>query len=204
MEKDSFITIEGMAEGIYKEKGSKFMGFAWPVVSEEEIKDRMDYLRKKYHDARHHCYAWRLGAEGTHFRYSDDGEPTGTGGPPILGQIRSRKLTNVLTVVVRYFGGTLLGAGGLMRAYKAAASDTLDHGKIVKQFIQNTYSISFGYKKMSVVMKILNDLKLEPFNQEFEMNCRLKTRVRAGLSNKFEKLFLPYDDIKVDVMGKKH
>ena len=128
---DIYKTIRDPSTGIYKEKGSKFLAFAYPVGTEETIRDRMEELHKQYHDARHHCYAWRLGAGMERLRIHDGGEPSGSAGNPIFGQIRSRELTNILVVVVRYFGGTLLGTGGLIHAYRSAASEALDRSHII-------------------------------------------------------------------------
>ena len=158
--KDTFHTIRESAEGIYKEKGSKFMAFAFPVRSEEEIKERMEILKKEYHDARHHCYAWRLGAEMEQFRSNDDGEPSGSAGPPILGQIRSKNLTNILVVVVRYFGGTLLGVGGLIQAYKSAAADALEHADIVLEKVYSRWEVQFGYPRMNDIMRLVKEYDL--------------------------------------------
>ncbi|HYW95669.1 MAG TPA: YigZ family protein, partial [Bacteroidales bacterium] len=143
MKADNYLTIKQRGEGLYKEKGSKFIGFALPVESEDHIKGELESIRKNFHDARHHCYAWRLGPDMELYRANDDGEPGNSAGKPILGQIESRKLTNVLVVVVRYFGGTLLGVGGLINAYRTAASEALDRSVIVKKYVYQGYAIRF-------------------------------------------------------------
>ena len=134
-------------------------------------------LRKQYHDARHHCYAWRLGAEKTHYRVNDDGEPSGSAGKPIFGQIQSRDLSDVLVVVVRYFGGTLLGVGGLIRAYRSAASDALDHNSIIERKVYDRMRVEFGYDRMNSVMKLIKDFKLDFEDQLFDLDCTLSLKV---------------------------
>ena len=142
---DTFLTIAAESQGIYKDKGSKFMAFAYPVNSEEAVKEKVDFLRKKYFDARHHCYAYRLGANGERYRVHDDGEPANSAGKPILGQLTARGVSNVLVVVVRYFGGTLLGVGGLIQAYKHAAADALANAEIVADALTVTCQLTFAY-----------------------------------------------------------
>jgi len=170
---DLYKTIETPAEGIYKEKGSKFLAFAYPVSHEESIKEQLAILRKKFHDARHYCYAWRLGPEKTHYRVNDDGEPSGSAGKPIYGQIISRDLTDLLVVVVRYFGGTKLGVGGLISAYRSAASDALDHSRIIECQVYDRLKLEFGYEQMNSVMRIIKDKRLEYEDQVFDMDCSL-------------------------------
>ena len=173
MMKDTYLTIQEPAQGIYKEKGSKFMAFAYPAGSEDDIKANLDILKRQYHDARHHCYAWRLGAEMKRFRSNDDGEPSGSAGPPILGQIRSKDLTNILLVVVRYFGGTLLGVGGLIQAYKSAAADALEHATIVQEKVMSRWELNFGYPQLNTVMKLVKEYNLNLDEQQFDLDCRM-------------------------------
>ena len=170
---DLYRTIQSPAEGSYKEKGSKFLAFAYPVGHEESIKEYLALLRKKYHDARHFCYAWRLEPEKTHYRVNDDGEPSGTAGKPIYGQIVTRDLTDLLVVVVRYFGGTLLGVSGLISAYRSAASDALEHSKIIERKVFDTLKLEFGYEQMNSVMKVIKDKQLDFEDQVFDMDCSL-------------------------------
>lgn len=184
METDEFLTIANPSEGIYKEKGSKFLAFAFPVESEEQAKQHLDELRNQYHDARHHCYAYLIGPEMDTRRMNDDGEPSSTAGKPIFGQIRSHNLTNILIVVVRYFGGTLLGTSGLIRAYKSAAGDTLSNAKIIKKTIQSFYQIRFDYSLMSSVEKILHDLDIRPCEKTFEADCTYKVGIRKNMEQK--------------------
>ncbi len=168
---ESFKTIVSPAEGIYKEKGSRFLSFAIPVKDVEEIKDIIKDYRKRFYDARHICYAYMLGAERLDFRANDDGEPSGTAGRPILGQINSRELTNVLVIVVRYFGGILLGTGGLVVAYREAASDALNESEIIEKAVEEIIQIRFDYLKMNEVMKIIKDSETQIINQKFDNEC---------------------------------
>ncbi|MCK4920887.1 MAG: YigZ family protein [Bacteroidales bacterium] len=195
---DSFKTISSPSEGLFKDKGSKFLAFAYPVSNEEEIGQILNSMRKEFHDARHHCYAWMLGEEKEHFRVNDDGEPSNSAGKPILGQIQSKDLSNILIVVVRYFGGTLLGIGGLMQAYKTAAKEALESAKIIKKYIHKIYLVQFKYEEMNSVMKVLKDLRLEHFDQVFELNCSLKVRVKRSVHEKFEKSFELNENIKIE------
>ncbi len=174
---DSYRTIEKPSKGIYKEKSSRFFAFAYPVETEGEIKDILIKLRKKYHDARHHCYAYNLGTNNDRYRANDDGEPSGTAGRPILGQIHSAELTNILIVVIRYFGGTLLGTSGLIRAYRTAASEAIIAGNIIDRTIKKWYKIYFEYPQMNDVMKLLKERNLKPENQNFEEHCEMDVAV---------------------------
>lgn len=172
--KDSYQTLALASESLFKEKGSKFIGLALRVESEEEVKEKLEEIKKQYYDARHHCYAYILGTEGEVFRANDDGEPHHSAGDPILGQIKSRELTNTLVVVVRYFGGTKLGVSGLINAYKTAAHDALRKNKVIALEITDTVLFKFAYPEMNDVMKLVNDFNLKILNQEFEMDCMLK------------------------------
>lgn len=174
---DSYLTIAKTSEGLYKEKGSKFHAFAIPVGSEEEIKGQMEALRKTYYDARHHCYAYTYGTEGEHYRANDDGEPGHSAGDPILGQIRSRELTNTLVVVIRYFGGTKLGVSGLINAYKTAAAEALDTNQIVKKAITAKLSFTFPYEETNAVMKLVKDFDLTITSQGYKAECTLEAKV---------------------------
>jgi uncharacterized YigZ family protein len=176
-----FLTISRRSEGIYKEKGSKFLSFAIPVSDAEEVKAIVGAFRKEYYDARHVCYAYVLGAEREVFRANDDGEPSGTAGRPILGQIHSANLTNVLIIVVRYFGGILLGTGGLITAYKSAAADAIAHNEIVEQAVMIPLEIEFDYLAMNEVMSLLKDTGTTVAEQQFDTICRLKLFVRKAV-----------------------
>jgi uncharacterized YigZ family protein len=179
---DTYRTISAPSEGLYKEKGSKFLAFAFPVTPVEEVKAHLDELRKKYFDARHHCYAYILGPSKESYRLNDDGEPSGTGGRPIHGQLLSADLTNTLIVVVRYFGGILLGASGLANAYKAAARDAIANASIKECTIDISYRLHFEYPLMNDVMRILKEQNLTPRNQVFLLDCQLDVSVRQSQS----------------------
>lgn len=174
---NSYRTIQRPAQGIYKEKGSKFLAFAYPVLSEPEVKEHLELLRKEYFDARHHCFAWMLGADKRQFRAFDDGEPNHSAGDPILGQIRSNGLTNILVVVVRYFGGVKLGVGGLISAYRAAAEDALKNVSIVEVEVTEEVEILFLYDVTSDVMRIIKELSLKISKQHFDSSCSVKVTV---------------------------
>ncbi len=179
---DTYHTIVAPAEGLYKEKGSKFLAFAFPVHSTDEVKQHLERLRKEYFDARHHCYAYILGPTKEAYRVNDDGEPSGTGGRPIHGQLLSADLTDTLIVVVRYFGGILLGASGLANAYKTAARDAISNATIIEKTIDVTYHLHFEYALMNDVMRLLKELGVQPRNQEFNLDCRLDISVRQSQS----------------------
>lgn len=182
---DTYRSISSPSEGLYKDNGSRFIALAYPVETEDEIKKIVSGLKKEYHDARHHCYAYRLGYRGNIFRANDDGEPSSSAGRPILGQIDSAGLSDVLIVVVRYFGGIKLGIPGLIRAYRTAASDALAHAEIIGKTASVRYRLSFGYMAMNDVMKTLKDIGLTPVNQDFGMSCTLETSVRLTLEETF-------------------
>jgi len=181
---DSYKTIKSVSEGIYKERGSKFIAFAYPVFQEEEIKAIIEKTRKAHHNARHHCFAYILGSEGDTWRVNDDGEPSGTGGRPILGQIRSRNLTNILIVVSRYFGGSLLGVSGLTNAYKSAAMSALDNAEIIDHIIQEFYEIEFPYSVMNDVMMVIKEENITQSKQSFDLECRVMLNFRSSGSEK--------------------
>jgi uncharacterized YigZ family protein len=186
MEVFSYHTINAPATGEFKEKGSKFLAFVYPVTSEPEVKERVAELKKKYFDARHHCYAYILGADKTKFRAADDGEPNHSAGDPILGQIRSKNLTNVLVVVVRYFGGVKLGVGGLVSAYKTAAEEALNHATIVEREVLIQYNVRYPYTSTPDVMKLVKDFELEILNQSFEAECKMLMNLSLRSKNAFE------------------
>ncbi|MGC1244254.1 MAG: YigZ family protein [Chryseosolibacter sp.] len=169
----SYRTIAKPAEGRYKEKGSRFLAFAFPVESEPEIKAHLAQLGKKFFDARHHCFAWMLGADKKSFRAFDDGEPNHSAGDPILGQIRSKDLTDVLVVVVRYFGGVKLGVGGLIAAYKQAAEDALNHADIIEKEVTGNIRIVYEYQATPEIMRLIKEFDLAILSQTFEADCSL-------------------------------
>jgi uncharacterized YigZ family protein len=194
---DEFLTISTPSEGIYKEKGSKFIALAFPVKTEDDIKDILAELRKNYYDARHHCYAYMLGAERKIFRANDDGEPSGTAGRPILGQIESKKLTNVLIVIIRYFGGILLGAGGLVHAYKTAAAESLNNSKIITGIVCNQFTIEFEYIHMPEVMRILKEKNGQQINAVYTEICQITISVRQSKYSEIIASLQKMDSIKI-------
>ena len=176
--KDSYLTIESDAEAIFKEKSSKFLCYAYHVESEEEITAHLEVLRKRYYDATHHCYAWRLGPFGEKFRANDDGEPSSTAGKPILGQLLSREITNCLIVVVRYFGGTKLGVPGLISAYKESAAAVLDEAKVVERTVDTLVKVDFSYVVMNDVMRIIKVEQPTIVEQIFDNLCSMTLSIR--------------------------
>ena len=197
MMNDTFNTISTVSAGLFKEKGSKFLAFAHPIEKMEEVKAIIDDYRKKYHDARHVCYAYALGATGTEMRANDDGEPSGTAGRPILGQIQSFGLTNVLVVVVRYFGGVLLGTGGLVVAYKAAAFESLSQANIVEQTIEDTLEIQFEFPFLNDVMKLIKKTNARIVHQDFNMECNMKLSIRQSEFEGFKIALLKIDRLTI-------
>lgn len=169
----AYMTVASKAEGFYKEKGSKFLSFIFPVENEEEVEDELGELRKQYHDARHHCYAYILGPDRDRVRANDDGEPAHSAGDPILGQLKSRELTNVLCVVVRYFGGTKLGVGGLIAAYRTAAAEALASATIVEKEVVQHIRIAYPYASTNEVMRLTDEFNLNILDQEFTEDCRM-------------------------------
>jgi uncharacterized YigZ family protein len=189
---DTYKTITIATEGIYKEKGSKFLSFALPVNNVEEVKELVKTYRKEYYDARHVCYGYMLGSDRKEWRANDDGEPSGTAGRPILGQINSRELTNILVIVVRYFGGILLGTGGLVIAYKEATSDALNQAEIIEKTIEEMISINFDYVIMNDVMRVIKDTNANIENQSYDNKCIMNLKIRRQdyelLKSKLEKI----------------
>lgn len=174
---DRYRSIEAPSTGVYKDNGSKFLAFAYPVETEEQAKEHIAALRKEYFDARHHCYAWRIGLEGALWRANDDGEPSSTAGRPILGQLLSAELSDILVVVVRYFGGVKLGVPGLIKAYKTATAEAIAAARIVEKTACATCRIGFDYTRMNDVMKIVKDWNLRILSQQFENDCEITVRV---------------------------
>ncbi|MFD0835734.1 IMPACT family protein [Mariniflexile aquimaris] len=181
IEKDTYNTIETATEGIlFKEKNSKFFGFAYPVLNEDDVKFHLENLKKEHHSARHWCYAYQIGAEQVVYRANDDGEPSNSAGMPIYGQIQSFDVTNVLIVVVRYFGGVKLGVGGLISAYKTTAQLTLEAATKVEKTINKTFLITFDYKNMNTVMRIIKEKNLNITNQKLHLDCQITISVRKN------------------------
>lgn len=175
---DTYRTIKSPASGIYKEKGSKFLAFAEPVNNEDEARATLERFRKQYHNARHHCFAWAIGPSRDLQRMNDNGEPSGTAGRPVFGQILSFDLTDLIIIVVRYFGGTKLGAGGLITAYKTAAKDALNSALIITKRVNDVYEVCFGYLETNEVMRVIKEKDLEIIESHYTENCRLIVKVR--------------------------
>lgn len=177
---DTYKTLGSPSEGLFRDRGSKFLAFGFSVSSTEEISEIVQRLKKEHPGANHHCYAWRLGVAGDSHRANDDGEPSGTAGKPIYNQILSAGITNTLIVVARYFGGTLLGVSGLINAYKSAAADCIAKATVVEKQITEIYKLEFSYDAMNAVMKILKDYSLTQSKQKFELECELEFAVRKS------------------------
>lgn len=182
---DSFHTIALPSEGFFKDKGSKFLAYAYPVQNDQEAKLHLEELREQHPKAVHHCYAYRLGMDRMSYRMSDDGEPSGTAARPILNTMYSRDVTNILVVVVRYFGGTLLGVPGLINAYKTATEIALDQAEVVTRYMSHFYELKFSYIQMNDVMRIVKEMELPVSEQQFEMECRMTLEVRNTLTERF-------------------
>jgi uncharacterized YigZ family protein len=182
----SYLTIKAPAEGVFKEKGSKFLAFAYPVDTEEEIEERIKSLKKKYYDARHHGYAFVLGPDKEKHRAFDDGEPSHSTGDPILGQLRSRNLTNVLVVVVRYFGGVKLGVGGLIAAYKTAADNALNNGVIIEKDVTRRIGLLYEYDATPAVMRLVKEFELSVLEQNFNEAGQMTAEIRLQLLDSFK------------------
>lgn len=196
--KDEFLTVtDTPAEGFYSEKRSKFLAFAFHVTSEEEVKQYVAEFRKKYYDARHVCWAYMLGADRTDFRANDDGEPSSTAGKPILGQINKNELTDILIIVVRYYGGVNLGTSGLIVAYRTAAAEAIANAEIVSQFVEEEVVFDFPYIMMNDVMKIIKDMSPRIISQTYDNTCEMKLSIRKSeapmLKAKFDKLAFKED-----------
>jgi len=194
---DTYYTIESVSTGIFKDRGSKFLAFAHPVCSVNDAKKIIENYKKEYHDARHHCYAYVIGPDKTICRLNDDGEPPGTAGKPILTQIISRNLTDVIVVVVRYFGGTLLGTGGLINAYKTASAEALNNAKIIERNIETPLIVRFPYSRMNTVMKLLNDTKANIRKQDFGEQCEITIGIRKSMYDVIIRKLNEYRNIEI-------
>ena len=197
MFEDTYKEIKLPTTGVYKEKGSKFIAYSFPVYSEQEVKKRLEEIKKLDHAARHHCYAFVLNPDKSGQRANDDGEPSSTAGKPILGQILSNDLTNILIVVVRYFGGVKLGIPGLIRSYKAATLEAISSAEIITKTIKEQYEVSFKYPQMNDVMRLVKEFNLKVINTDFQMKCLLIFTVRKNKKNKALNAFNKYHQIKI-------
>jgi uncharacterized YigZ family protein len=197
MDTDSYHTVKEGAIGTFKEKGSKFIAISKHVQDEDEFKIFLHETKKKYYDARHHCYAWVLGLEDNRSRSNDDGEPSGSAGKPILNQLLSKKLFNTAVIVVRYFGGTKLGVSGLIAAYKTSTKEALDNSTIVKRFVYNTLELRFNYPRLSNVMRIVKEEDLIIAKQQFEAECLLRVKIKKNDTKRIFKRLSSFHDISI-------
>ena len=197
-QKDSYLTIEGNAEAIFKERSSKFLCYAYHVESEEEIAACLEPLRKRYYDATHHCYAYRLGPQGETYRANDDGEPSGTAGKPILGQLLSANLTNCLVAVVRYFGGTKLGVSGLIQAYKESTADVIAVSKIIEKTVDCIIKINFDYISMNGVMRVIKEMNPRIDEQVFDNLCSMTLRIRESEAEQLKAKLLKVEYLTIE------
>ena len=195
MTTDTYLTIDGVATATVTEQRSKFIAFAHPVVSADEVKEIVQRYRKEYYDARHVCWAYMLGFEREEFRSNDDGEPSGTAGKPILGQINSNGLTDILIVVIRYFGGVKLGTSGLIVAYKAAAAAVVEEARVIERTVDELITIHFPYIGMNSVMRAVKELSPEIVSQTFEMECDMTLRIRKGESDRLKAALADIDNL---------
>ena len=197
--KDTYKTIEISVENIlFKEKNSKFFGFAFPVTSEIEVKTHLENLKAEHFSARHWCYAYQIGTENIKFRANDDGEPSNSAGMPIYGQIQSFDITNVLVVVVRYFGGVKLGVGGLISAYKTTAQLTLEEANIIEKTIDKHFKITFDYKNMNKVMRIIKEKNIQILHQKMELNCEIEIATRKKNAEEILAIFTALFEIEIE------
>ncbi len=197
---DSFLSIATESRGIYREKASKFLAIAMPVSTEEEVKTKLNELRKDYHDANHHCYAYRLGLHAPLYRMNDDGEPAGSAGKPIYGQILSTGLSDVLVVVIRHFGGTKLGIPGLIHAYKTSAREALDQAEIIEKTIRVQFRVSFEYAIMNEIMRILKEEGVKIINQTAGERCETDFQVRQSQSDRVENRMKRLKDVYIKIV----
>ncbi len=200
MEADIYLSLKKRSEGLFKSKGSRHFSYGVPVKSEKDVKDFIDKLKIEHSGAGHFCYAYRLGHDGEKYRSNDDGEPYNSAGPPILGVLKSRDLTNTLIVVVRYFGGTKLGVSGLIEAYRQAALDAIQNGVVVKNFRSKILKISCSYNKMGDVMNILKISNIKPYNIDFQNNCTLEINIRQKDSDSILNQLVELSEVQIEIL----
>lgn len=197
---DTYKTIKAPTEGLFKDRGSKFLAYAYPIEHENEVKPLVDNLKKEHFKAVHHCYAYRLGLDRTNFRVNDDGEPSGTAGKPILNTLLSQDITNILVVVVRYFGGTLLGVPGLINAYKSATVEALTMAEVYEKTVNDVYNVSFDFVQMNDVMKVVKEFSLKIRNQTYDNQCTMELEFRKTLTNQVIGKLEKIDGIEVEYL----
>jgi len=200
-EKSTYFTLLKRSEGFYAEKGSKFIGIALPCSSADQAKELLEAARKEHPKAGHFCYAYRFGLNGDQYRANDDGEPSNSAGAPILGQLQSFEITNVLIIVLRYYGGTKLGVGGLINAYRTGAKEAILAGKIVEREVYEWININFEYPDMPTVMNLIKKHQLEMVEHEFEISCRIKTNLRVNFAQEIKAELNSLDSVKINVIG---
>ena len=201
MEPDTYLTIKSYSEGLYKEKGSRFISLAYPVSDQEEIKSILAQVKKEHHSARHHCYAWMLGHERNNYRVNDDGEPSGSAGKPIMGQINAFQVTNILIVVVRYFGGKLLGVSGLINAYRTAAESALVNNEILEHHVMDHYELTFPYSSINDVMKLIKEEEAGQSEQIFGLECHMTISFRHASGERILSALDRISDLKYVLKG---
>lgn len=194
---DQYKTIKILSEGTFRDKGSKFIAYSYPFNDENKLKDILSEIKSIHPKARHHCYAYRLGMDRSVYRINDDNEPSGSAGRPILNTLLSNDLTNILVIVVRYFGGTLLGIPGLINAYKEATQESINNAVIIEEYQKDIYRINFEYLQMNNVMRIIKEEDLEIRNQNFDNNCQLEVAIRKSLINRVTDSLLSLPDLKL-------
>jgi len=197
---DKYKEIKNPTIGLYKEKGSKFISYLFTVYSEKEVKKRLEEIKKIEHSARHHCYAYILNPDKSSQRANDDGEPSSTAGKPILGQIQSNDLTNILIIVARYFGGVKLGVSGLIRSYKTAAADAISQGLFITRIVKEQYKVSFKYPLMNDVMRLIKEYNLEIVNTDFQIDCNLIFAVPKSKANNVVETFKKNHELKIEYL----
>lgn len=203
MEEDSYRTIVAPAEAVLRERGSRFLAYAYPIEEEDEIKRLLDALRKRHYDATHHCYAWRLGPKGELFRANDDGEPSGTAGKPILGQMLSKEVTDLLVVVVRYFGGTKLGVPGLIAAYRESAAAVLEAAQIEQRTVDARLEVHFSYLAMNDIMKTIKEIQPKVIAQKFDNVCTIRLAIRQSREEELLARLEKCEDASIEHLGYK-
>lgn len=197
---DTYKTIKTPSEGLFKDRGSKFLAYAYPIVYENEVKPLVENLKKEHFKAVHHCYAYRLGLDRSNFRVNDDGEPSGTAGKPILNTLLSQEITNVLVVVVRYFGGTLLGVSGLINAYKSATIEAMAVADIIEKTVNDVYNVNFEFVQMNDIMKVVKEFGLKIRNQTYDNQCNMELEFRKTLTNQVIGKLEKIDGISVEYL----
>ena len=201
MEADVYLSLKGRSEGLFKSKGSKHFGYAVPVNTEVDVKEFIESLKVEHHSARHFCYAYRLGFDGSKFRANDDGEPSNSAGAPILGVLKSHNLTYALIVVVRYFGGTKLGVGGLIEAYREAGHEAVANGEIIECYRSRSFTVKYPYSKMGDVMNILKRANISPENTDFQLECQLDITLRLTVSDSITSQLEDIDEVELKLLS---